>query len=115
MSLFDAYQDLELRRLSESMVEQDTTVLALTGRVNRLEHGFTAETKKLDRLCRAMWSLIAENTDLTDEDLKARIDELTIQEEPQVEGLEQLKVTCVRCGAVVPPDLDKCQFCGESL
>ena len=105
-----------MKHLAERMQERDALLESLAKHVNRVEGELTAEIKKLARLCEAMWSLVAENTDLTEEDLETRIAELAMREEEEkAMGLDELKLTCPHCGAVALDDLDKCQFCGKSL
>ena len=136
MSVFDSYQDIRLENLSDGMIQRDAEVRRLTEHLKRLEDELTSETKRLALVCRAMWSLIEENTELTakdleariDElamqqeeedlclgDLEARIDELAVQEKEEDLGLEDLRIPCPHCGAVLPADRDTCQFCGKPV
>lgn len=116
MSLWGSHREPRMKQLEESMQQQEALLESLARQVHRLGGEVTSEVKKLTRLCQAMWSLLVENTDLTEEDLKTRIDEMARRdEEEEAMGLDELKLTCPHCGAVLPHDLDKCQFCGTPL
>lgn len=60
----------------------------------------------------AMWSLLAERLQLTNEDLAVRIDEL--DKAGSVGGGDRAPetVVCQSCGTAVPNSRPNCQFCG---
>ena len=83
--------------------------------VSQLESDFNASFDTLTRLCQAMWSLIEENTDLTEKDLESRILELEILEGKLLEEVEDTVECCPSCNAAIPAGMDKCQFCSHEL
>ena len=70
---------------------------------------------RLDRLtlaCMAMWSLILECTDLTEDDLVERVREIDLRD-GQLDGklLKNVK-RCPKCDRVMSPRHSKCLYCG---
>lgn len=62
----------------------------------------------------AMWSLLEENG-YTDEQLKARIEQID-ESDGVIDGRRRPQGRdCRECGTKVPADLDSCQFCGTAV
>ena len=115
MTLWDSYQDVRSKHVAESIIHRDAKVRDLKECVSQLESEFNSNIEKLTLLCQAMWSLIEENTDLTEEDLENKILELEILRGDLFEEVEETAKTCPQCNAAVLPGTDKCQFCGHAL
>jgi hypothetical protein len=115
MTLWDSYQDVRSKHVAESIIHRDAKVRDLKEYVSQLESEFNSQLDRLTLLCRAMWSLIEENTDLTEGDLESRILELEIVEGKLLEEAEDTVEPCPSCHAAVPAGMDKCQFCGHEL
>ncbi len=67
---------------------------------------------KLSLICWAMWTLIQETTDLSEDDLLARVRDLDL-----IDGSSDGKVTrqiakCPKCGRVMSPKHSRCLYCG---
>ena len=69
---------------------------------------------RLSLLCEAMWSLLAERTDLTEDDLARRILELDGTDGQHDLRRRRTSRPCP-CGAQVPPTTLSCQYCGEPV
>ena len=70
---------------------------------------------RLDRLtmiCHAMWTLLQETTDLTEEDLFARIQELDLRDGVLDGKMTKSVYTCPKCGRNSAPRHNKCLYCG---
>lgn len=73
----------------------------------------TAE--RLDQLllvCAAMWELIKEKTNLTEEDLIARIAEMDARDGQADSKLTQSPQKCAQCDRVISPKHQRCLYCG---
>ena len=66
---------------------------------------------RLSMLCEAMWELLSEETDLTEEDLKKRFAEVDERDGRKNFRRQRVAHDC-ECGAKVPPVRLTCQFCG---
>jgi hypothetical protein len=115
MTLWDSYQDIRTKHVAESIIHRDAKLRDLRECVSQLEGEFNSNFDKLTLLCRAMWSLIEENTDLTEEDLESKILELELLEGKLFEESEETVESCPSCNAAIPADMDRCQFCGHEL
>ena len=71
---------------------------------------------KLSLICSAMWQLMQEKTDLTEEDLMAKVQELDL-----ADGVADGKVTkkklqnCPGCNRVMSPRHKRCLYCGTTI
>ena len=77
-------------------------------------HELSSIDDRIDRLvllCEAMWELISENTDLTEEDLHQRFVEVD-ERDGRRNFRRQREAHDCECGAKVPPSRTSCQFCG---
>ncbi len=64
--------------------------------------------------CRAMWSLLTENTTLTDDDLLKRMEQIDLQD-GRADGKVTGKIAkCPKCGRTMPPKRSKCMYCGAT-
>lgn len=75
-------------------------------------------TDRLDRLsliCSAMWQLVRERTDLTEEDLMRRVQELDLAD-GVADGKKTKKVKrCPGCDRVMSPRHKRCLYCGRTV
>lgn len=70
--------------------------------------------ERIDRLtlvCLAMWELVREHTDLTDEDLRAKVEEIDTADGRR-DGFHRPAADRCGCGAAVAAGAPRCQFCG---
>lgn len=103
------------KHVAESIIHRDAKVRELRECVSQLESEFNTNIEKLTLLCQAMWALIEETTDLTEEDLEDKILELEILRGDLFEEIEETAESCPQCNAAIPAAMDKCQFCGHEL
>ena len=115
MSLWDSYQELRVNHAIEDIVPGNVRTSELGISVGRLEAELAADIDKLTLVCQSLWSLVAENTDLTVEDLESKIHDLEVLDKKVLDELDQGKISCPRCSAAIPVNMDKCQFCGHEL
>lgn len=70
--------------------------------------------RKVDYLaliCRAMWGLIQEHTELTDKDLLARVKEMDMRDGVPDGRFRETK-HCIECGRVTAAKQSACIYCG---
>ncbi len=80
------------------------------------EEAYLPYVKQLDKLglvCQAMWSLIQERTDLTEQDLLGRVTELDLKDGVLDGKYTKPPVDCPKCGAKICKKFNRCLFCGE--
>jgi hypothetical protein len=115
MSLWDSYQELRVKHATEDIVPEAVRTSELGVSVGRLEVALTSDVDKLTLVCQALWLLLEENTDLTEEDLESKIHELEVLDKKVLDEIDQARISCPRCSAAIPANMDKCQFCGHEL
>lgn len=70
---------------------------------------------RLDRLalvCAAMWSILQEQADLTEEDLLARVREIDLRDGQADGKISPQIVRCRQCDRVMSPRHQRCLYCG---
>jgi len=77
----------------------------------------TADTleKRVNRLAlvsMALWSLLAEKTQLTEKDLMERVEQLDMMDGQADGKLTENTVDCPKCGRPIASRVATCQFCG---
>ena len=81
----------------------------------RAEHetqGVEARLDKLTLICMALWSLLSEKTQLTEEDLMERIKKLDLMDGESDGKLQRQVAKCAQCGRVMSSRHTKCLYCG---
>ena len=68
---------------------------------------------KLSLICQAMWSLIQEKIDLTEEDLVKRVTDIDLEDGNLDGRYTNPVVKCKKCDAAISHQFKKCLFCGE--
>ncbi|MFW6153814.1 MAG: hypothetical protein ACOC95_01200 [Planctomycetota bacterium] len=67
---------------------------------------------KLTMICHAMWTLLQETTDLTEEDLFERMQELDMRDGVLDGKVTRTVYTCPKCGRNSAPRHNRCLYCG---
>ena len=108
----------ELHRWPESGGERDTA--ADVGRhvrkseraVENLERSLGEKVDRLTLICRAMWELIRENTNLSEQDLVNKVREVDLLD-GQLDGKTRvLPKKCSQCNMMMSPRHRRCIYCG---
>ncbi len=107
---------------------QQFRILGLQGEINatrRETHetmtnfvrGFDNRFSALALICEALWELLSEHTDLTEDDFKKKVLEIDMRD-----GIQDGKVSrgvghgplqkCPECGAGISRKFNRCLFCG---
>ena len=113
MKLFGTYHSRAGMRAAQSATRFAGN--EVVNRVHTTGRELSSVDDRIDRLsmlCEAMWELLAENTDLTERDLKAKFTEIDERDGRQNFRRQRVAHDCAECGAKIPPVRLHCQFCG---
>jgi ribosomal protein S27AE len=75
------------------------------------------QLERLAFICQAMWSLLREQTNLSEQDLLTRMQELQEQDkatQSEQANSNQQRPRCPECGRTFNPRHDKCLYCGTA-
>ncbi|MHC4562440.1 MAG: hypothetical protein ACYS8X_06670 [Planctomycetota bacterium] len=112
MSMFPGYYAIR--------ADQDAADAAARGSVSSRRAAEAATNvreleSRLDNLlltCMAMWSLLKEKTDLTQEELLARVEKLDLADGVADGKLQTAPVECPQCGRTMAKRHKSCMYCG---
>lgn len=68
---------------------------------------------KLVLVCLAMWSLLRQTTNLTEDDLMERMRQIDLMDEKADGKVTRQVVACSKCKRVMSPRHSRCLYCGE--
>jgi ribosomal protein S27AE len=71
---------------------------------------------RLDKLllaCTALWELLRDRTDLTEDDLLAKVQEVDLRDGQADGKITKTVKKCPRCGRTMSPRHGECLYCGE--
>jgi hypothetical protein len=111
VDLFDIYQHQQIRKTRDRVrLNED----ANDHQHRRSRDEILGLQERIDRLLalnEAIWQLVAERTDLVDDDLRERLAELDASDGTKDGRRQPVPVACA-CGAMVSPKAPCCAFCG---
>ncbi len=109
MTLF--WNDFERVSGAESAARRATSAAA---RAQEEARWVEQRLDKLALICRALWELLRERTDLSEEDLMVKVKEIDLRD-GEADGKVGRKIkTCPKCGRVMSPAHARCLYCGAS-
>ena len=73
-----------------------------------------AQVNHLSLVCRAMWSLIRQQTDLSEQMLIARVKDLDLSDGTKDNKFRQTR-ECYGCGKTIGPKEENCIYCGVKI
>ncbi len=74
--------------------------------------------KRLDRAmlaCEALWSIVREKLNVTDEQLAQRMNDLDLSDGVLDGKARKTAVACPKCGRTIKRSLPKCMYCGQPI
>jgi ribosomal protein S27AE len=76
------------------------------------EGELTRRLEKLTLICRAMWTLLQERTQVTERELAARMTEIDLLDGKADGRVSVPARKCTACGHLIAPHHDRCLYCG---
>jgi hypothetical protein len=89
----------------------DTSADRLVEELRRVER----RTDRLALICQALWELVRERTDLTENDLIARMQQIDLRDGVADGRMTPVAVECPSCGRRSNSRRDECVYCGARL
>jgi len=95
-------------RVSESSRASDSKNMEIKHEAKDLEQ----KINKLELICMALWSLLRECSDLTDEDLVQRVEKIDLADGTLDGKVSQSSVQCPECKRIMSAKHKRCLYCG---
>lgn len=73
---------------------------------------------RLDRtllVCEALWTLLRDKLDMSDDQLAQRITELDLSDGKLDGKIRRPPSTCPKCSRTISPRFDRCMYCGQEM
>ena len=110
--LWDLYQQYRIEQLDDRLARVQTAE-AEDGPSRRAALELEGKVDRLAIICRAMFELMQVSSGVTEEQLKAKVVEIGQRDGHTDDKMTPQPKKCTQCGAVIPPQMDHCQFCGR--
>ena len=113
MDLWDVFQQYQVndanRKADVLSSKLDTAKESIQSGIDRVDD----RVSHLALLCRAMFELIQERTDISQEDLAKKMEEIDLRD-GVADGRMSAGITkCSKCGRTVSPKFNRCLYCGH--
>ncbi len=104
--------------IPEPALSQATEVARAASDARGAKSDAAATSARVDRAllaCEAMWSLMREKLELTDEDLICRMNEIDLGDGKLDGKVQKVAFACPSCGRTISRRLPKCMYCGQAI
>jgi len=81
-------------------------------RAARQVHEYEERLDRLALVCMALWSLLKEQTNLTEEDLLERVRQIDLTDGKEDGKAKRQIAKCPQCGRTMSPRHGRCLYCG---
>ena len=109
--LWDAYQSSQINQLN-SRIDRLQDAGAREQAALRVAAGLEEKVDRLALICRAMFELLQQRTGCTEEQLKAKIQEIDLRDGEADGRMTPRAERCPKCDAMMSPRFGRCLFCG---
>lgn len=115
MDLWDVFNHYEATRANR---KSDETSLKLETAKSNIGDEISRVHERVDHLallCRAMFELLQERTDIKDADLAKKMEEIDLRDGRRDGKMGSAITKCPDCGRTVSPKFRKCLYCGRAV
>ena len=113
MDAWDVFQQFQIeganRRADQAMVKAESTRDVIQNSIDHIDD----RVSHLALLCRAMFEMLQERTDITDKDLVKKMEEIDLRD-GKADGKMSAQIKkCPECGRTMSPKHNRCLYCGH--
>ncbi len=112
--MFDIFLDPDSRRFQKIEKTADDAKHKSRGASDEV----CVLSERLDRLsllCQAMWELLRERTNISEEQLYKKIEQVDLRDGKRDGKMEPRVLSCKSCGRKVSGQHGRCVYCGETI
>ena len=108
--VFHQYQGCDVSSNNEALSNKlDTTKDSIQNGIDHVDE----RVSHLALLCRAMFELIQERTDISNEDLAKKMEEVDLRDGHADGKISTVVKKCSQCGRTISPKFNRCLYCGH--
>lgn len=109
--LWDAYQSSQISQLN-SRIDRLQDSSAREQAAVRVATELEEKVNRLALICRAMFELLQQTSGLSEDQLKAKIQEIDLRDGQADGRMTPQGKRCPKCDAMMSPKFGRCLFCG---
>lgn len=110
--LWDAYQSSQIHQL-DARIDRLQDAGAREQAALRVAGEMDEKVNRLALICRAMFELLQQTSGLTEDQLKAKIQEIDLRDGQADGRMTPQGKRCLKCDAMMSPRFGRCLFCGH--
>ena len=114
MAMFPLIYGLEARSIAHTADLKATVARSKAGDAASSARQLEQRLDQLSLACMAMWSLIREKTNLTEEDLMERVKLIDLADGQEDGKVRTQTVQCPKCNRTMSRRHDQCIYCGAA-
>ena len=108
---WEFYQQGQIHRASSNASRAEHKAMSVNSELKRV----SARIDSLALTCQAMWELLRERTNLTDDDIEARMQMIDLRDGREDGRMHTPVFECVECGRKVSGRHPRCLYCGTEF
>jgi hypothetical protein len=108
---WEFYQQGQIHQAKSNASRAEQKAISVKGEIQRV----SARIDSLALTCQAMWELIRERTNLSDEDIEARMQEIDLRDGREDGRMHTPVFECSECGRKVSSRHQRCLYCGAEF
>jgi len=108
---WEFYQQGQIHRAQSNASRAEQKAVSVKHEINRL----ATRIDSLAITCQAMWELLRERTNLTDDDIETRMQEIDLRDGREDGRMQSQVFECTDCGRKVSGRHGRCLYCGTEF
>ena len=110
--IWDVYQQVQIHNLNKSAEASNEFTAETVAGVRTSVRQLDDKVDRLALICRAMYELIRESSDISDEQLAAKVTEVDLRDGKADGKMTPQQKDCPECDAKICARFNRCLFCG---
>ena len=107
---WELYQQSKIHEANDTATRAESKAHNVKYEIRRLED----KIETLAMTCQALWEIVRERTNMTDDELVAKVSEIDRRDGAADGKMGRSGRSCEKCGRVLNKGREKCMYCGAA-